>query len=473
VTRRRGVIIDGNDAMTITLRALTIQHGNATDISAGGGGIYVISGTLVVEDSRVLSSTASAGGAGIYLSRGHHIVRNSVLTHNNTDANGGGIFLSGGQLLMTETTLQANSADWGGGVYAQNLIHLTVKGCRFLDNSSQEGGGLAAGLLPDSRAYVYGNTFHGNHGGGAWIRYGYSTFWMREQAIVSNNIFQGNVGDSGGGLYVSVEHLSLVDNRFVENESSYLGGGLSAGGETVLMHGNAFEYNYAASDGGGAYVYAYTPTLSSNTVVNNTAGGAGGGMLLSGVFDSLLRDNFIRGNTAISAGSGLAITNGDWTAMNDVIAQNSGPFEGVFVTGGSLSAAHWTLVDNGDYALTTDGGSATLTNTIIVTHSVGGLAGPSIEADYALVVNSGMPCSSGAVCRNIFTGNPRFIDAPGGDCHIGPDSAAIDVGTPAGVGKDMDNEPRLGIPDLGADEYWAPDAIWYSVHLPIARRSAP
>jgi hypothetical protein len=51
-------------------------------------------------------------------------------------------------------------------------------------------------------------------------------------------------------------------------------------------------------------------------------------------------------------------------------------------------------------------------------------------------------------------------------------SAAIDTGTAAGVTRDIDDEPRLGIPDIGADEYWAPGAL-KAVFLPLVLRNAP
>jgi hypothetical protein len=38
------------------------------------------------------------------------------------------------------------------------------------------------------------------------------------------------------------------------------------------------------------------------------------------------------------------------------------------------------------------------------------------------------------------------------------------------VSTDIDGEPRLGVPDLGADEHWAPGAL-KRVYLPVNLRS--
>ncbi len=68
-------------------------------------------------------------------------------------------------------------------------------------------------------------------------------------------------------------------------------------------------------------------------------------------------------------------------------------------------------------------------------------------------------------------GDPAFVDADNGDCHIGPGSAALDKGVDAGVSTDKDNEPRFYVdPDLGADEYWPPGAL-KRIYLPLVRKS--
>ncbi len=50
-------------------------------------------------------------------------------------------------------------------------------------------------------------------------------------------------------------------------------------------------------------------------------------------------------------------------------------------------------------------------------------------------------------------GDPAFVDATGGDYHIGAGSAARDAGASAGVRVDLDGAPRDAQPDIGAYEY--------------------
>jgi hypothetical protein len=256
----------------------------------------------------------------------------------------------------------------------------------------------------------------------------------------------------GGGLGVRyAAQVSLLHNQFVSNNASM-----------VIMTGF----------GGGLYLRGVSSaTITSNVFSGNSTSGRGGGAYVNDC-RALLRKNLIHGNTAELAGGGLAISGAEVTGINDVLADNTAPFEGVFVNNeGSLYSRHWTMVNNGGYALTTDGGSADLVNTIIATHTVGGLAGLDVTADHTLFFNSGTHCSTGALCTNSQSGDPRFVSSESGNYHIWLGSAAIDAGTDAGVAEDMDDQPRPAGPgyDIGADEHVNP----VSLYLPVMLRNGP
>ena len=65
-----------------------------------------------------------------------------------------------------------------------------------------------------------------------------------------------------------------------------------------------------------------------------------------------------------------------------------------------------------------------------------------------------------------YTGDPMYVDVAGNNFHIAFDSAAIDHGVLTNINSDFDKEPRFGIADLGADEYWAP-GILKRLFLPL------
>jgi hypothetical protein len=105
-----------------------------------------------------------------------------------------------------------------------------------------------------------------------------------------------------------------------------------------------------------------------------------------------------------------------------------------------------------------DPGSAALTNTILVSQTIGFYAEISNTATFNGVLWYGNTTAnvggSGTVTvSQAYTGSPAFVNPGGWDYHIPVTSAAKDRGVSAGAADDIDGAPRLGIPDIGADEY--------------------
>jgi len=268
--------------------------------------------------------------------------------------------------------------------------------------------------------------------------------------------------DNGGGIYlVGSAPVSLNTNWILSNTASGDGGGIYVGGSggAVALSGNTILYNQANHDGGGIYIGrpSGAVALSGNTILYNQTGGTGGG---------------------------IVITAGVVTAQNDVIADNDCALyrAGVDVLGGTLVARHWTLANNGHFALMTSAGngSAVLTNTIVAFHDTAGFSGRGIVADYTLSDRNNH-CTDGALCTNTFTGTPNYLNPTAGDYHIGAGSAAQDAGVDAGVTTDVDGDlrPACSGYDIGADELMpsAPIARFVSsspgvVNRPVAFSNA-
>lgn len=150
--------------------------------------------------------------------------------------------------------------------------------------------------------------------------------------------------------------------------------------------------------------------------------------------------------------------------INDVIADNHAEHiaSGVFVFSGKPSFYQVTLARNsgGDGSglyldnLYNTHSTIVMTNTILVDQSLGITVslGTTATLNGVLWYNNGNNYSGlGSVTVNSpTTGNPAFT--PDG-YHLTAGSAAINAGVPSGVATDIDGELRLGIPDLGADEY--------------------
>ncbi|MCA9112403.1 MAG: hypothetical protein KDA52_20780, partial [Planctomycetaceae bacterium] len=194
------VVIDGGsvdsvisvDVATVTLEALTIQHGSATD----GGGIFNVGGTLMVigsvvtdnaatrgggiyglgaaktyiDDTSIDGNTASDSGGGVWNSaEGLLVIRNgAVITQNTasgdaTTQGGGGVFNNGGRLAVIDSTISHNVAEGtssvGGGVLSTDGI-VTFEGSYVsMNQANRSGGGIEflAGLLQLTDSDLDGN----------------------------------------------------------------------------------------------------------------------------------------------------------------------------------------------------------------------------------------------------------------------------------------------------------------------------
>jgi len=345
-------------------------------------------------------------GGGVYVENGTIILSDNVIHNNKSSHPGGsGVFVNDGTVTLNNNVIEDNSlASWGGGVF-----------------------------VSDGTVTMNNNTFQGNS-----ASYGGAIFVDGGSVILNSNTIQDNSASSyGGGVYISYGSVVTLNHNIIQGNSTTFrsGGGVSAGG-TVTMDSNTIQNNFAGDNGGGLSIGNGSTTMNNNIILDNTANASGGGIAISG--------------------SSVVVN-----AQNEIIANNTSLWDGVYLSGGTLTAYHWTLVDNGKYALTTDGGAANLTNTIVVSHALAGFWGRNIVADHTLYFNNGTPCGGGASCTNSFTGGPKFINPAAENYHIDTDSAAVDKGVDVGVMIDIDGDIRpQGIaPDLGADEVLFPLSI--------------
>jgi hypothetical protein len=167
-------------------------------------------------------------------------------------------------------------------------------------------------------------------------------------------------------------------------------------------------------------------------------------------------NSIIADNQAAASGSGLYITGSFSSLLHTTIARNiGGDGSGVHITGTNSTIA--------------------LTNTILVSHTVGITVAVGNTATLEATLWGSGTWANGTdwggdgtiiIGTPNYWGDPAFVDADTRDYHIRPDSAAIDAGVNAGVTVDIDGDPRplCGGYDIGADECWC----W--IYLPAALR---
>jgi predicted outer membrane repeat protein len=253
---------------TVTIRDLTIRHGNAhlDDVDWRCGGGIANKGTLTVEDCIIHNNTGNNGG-GIWSSNGTLTVVNSSIHHNTADriapdgwddGFGGGIELEGGDVLtLVNSTVHDNEAkSQGGGIYVAFGSTATLNTCTISGNQSTTyGGGLyTMGVLHLTQCTVANNVAkaepaagqigervrkdHLHAGGGVYVM---GTLHYTNSIIANNS--KGDCALSPPDAYGVRGKLGSNSNNLVGDgscEAAYSGdpmlGPLADNGGPVLTH---------------------------------------------------------------------------------------------------------------------------------------------------------------------------------------------------------------------------------------------
>lgn len=345
-------------------------------------------------------------------------------------------------------------------------------------------------------------TTHESMGGGIYVIT--STVAISDSYLCHNGVEGG-----GAGLYLDQAEATLIGNRILDNSASRLpsafGGGLGATKSKVTLIGNTISNNSTdsyAAPGGGLYLVDCEATLVGNTIAGNGSeptrfGGLGGGLYVKGGQLQLL-GNTITGNWTTegygfwpSEGGGLRLESGQAILINNLFADNGARLGGgLYIAGASARLLHTTIAANapggGLYVAgppDAPGSTVTMTNTILVSHTVGisVAAGSTAWLEATLWGRDGWANGqdwdgAGAIytgSRNYWA-DPAFEDPSARDYHIRYLSPALDVGLDAGVHADLDGDPRpdrCGF-DLGADEFIT-GADCKQVYVPLLLKRAP
>ena len=437
-----GACITAPEGRTVIAGNTIISNTASIDNRGVGGGMYVLNAPHAqIADNEfrnnVGAQTANRGyGGGLAISNSagalvisniFHQNRSLIQGNGNSQGYGGGLFISGdavsasGNTMLNNTAIITGGVGYGGGIAINGAPNVIISNNRVTHNIAQ------------SDAIRK----HGTHGGGIYC-------FRSNNIIIGGNNITDNIASTsaygaGGGVYLqSCNQGKIIANWITSNWGSQgpgngYGGGLDAYATSELeIEGNRFLENQASESqygyGGGLYLsHNTTFTMTNNIVARNTANYHGGGISCETVpaepiTGTLLHNTFVannggsssRGRTAIDLRQGHV----ELTLVNNIIAIHE---QGIYVAENSRATLHHTLF----YA-----------------NHAGIMAGEGdIENHDAL------------------TGQDPLLTA---DYHLRAGSPAIDAGMVAGVGTDIDGQPRpLGFaPDIGADEHY-----YYLLHL--------
>jgi len=182
---------------TVTIKDMTIRHGNVTGSS--GGGIYN-DGTLTLENVTVKDNDASSAGGGIKNDDCELTLTNCTVSGNEAGSSGGGICNDeDGDVTLVDSTVSDNKAGEDGGGIDNYDGDVTLNNCTVSGNeASEDGGGIDNydGNVTLNNCTVSDNKA-GNDGGGIYNDGGDTEF---KNTIIANNTATGEGPDCDGDL---------------------------------------------------------------------------------------------------------------------------------------------------------------------------------------------------------------------------------------------------------------------------------
>lgn len=409
---------NGKDGIHIDNGNVTVER--CTILSANKQGFEIDGGTILISATQVLTAQQ-----GIEVDGGVVQVANVHIAHTRRE---GLLIEKGGTVTFTGSTIedcqqQGVQVEKGSLWLFNNTVQNVISDGILIEATA------AASIISNVVRAVAENPDEDYHG-----------IQISGNQVVRDNLVS-DIDDRG---ICAREGAPTIVNNVVHDTG---GDGIrtAASSTNVEIRGNTV-YN-TGNDGIDAR--GATVIVAGNTVT----GCADNGIKADHVGDWV----HIEANWGLSNSVGIAVRDAPtFTLTNNVVGDNI--TSNVELSGtGTGFVYHNTLVGSGtgtqqSTALAVLSPLAvTLANNIVVSHSAGITATTGatlIVSNTLLWGNDNDPISGTAVLSD----PPLFVAPAQQDYHILPDSPAIDAAIDVGVPTDVDGEPRLGTPDIGADE---------------------
>jgi predicted outer membrane repeat protein len=449
-----GPIFEVTGSGALTLIHLILENANNTS-GPGGAIVAVVAGPLTLSDVLVASNRATFGG-GLFVS-GNDIVRSSLTLidssiNSNTAANsGGGLYVTKADVTIEGSTdFLANIASGdgdtgdGGGIYALDAnIHATAHSLpKFpfigFNTAARNGGGVYFAATHDDLE-----------------------FFLANDSASLPLVFQHNVADFGGGLYMTTtsatgtlsyaDFWNVIFDDNIANEAQAIWLDANQAGTTAVTTVLRMERSKP-----GDAIPMCASSLDCNAIRNHqsppadgdlvSVRGSGNGAVAS--FD--LERGTMHDNTA---GQLIFASRANVDIEGSLLASNNVASDLIAAPESFLHVANSTIANNG--VGTSElifsplaGGFVELFNDIAdapgKSFETVGSGATLIARDIMLSFGTALGSGSG---DNVQTGDPSFVDAANGDFHLQIFSEAIDR---SAASSDPDDPPPTVDLDGGA-----------------------
>jgi hypothetical protein len=230
---------------------------------------------------------------------------------------------------------------------------------------------------------------------------------------------------------------SVLEGFTITSGRAGLGAGVYIESSSPTIRNNWITKNSVPNGGNGAgmRVWYCSPVIDGNIISYNDCVGEGCGIdIEGGVSSPIVTNNVIFGNHAVGAGGGIELYDCNAILTNNTIVANTSDQS----RGGGVSCQN--------YAWPT-----------LVNCAVWGNVGQQIYVEYGGVTVDHCDVERGWAGAGNIDADPLFVDASGGDLHLGAGSPCINLGSnsaPNLPATDFEGDPRIidSTVDIGADE---------------------
>jgi hypothetical protein len=296
-------IFDVQPSGDLAIDHMTLLGGQGIGALNSGGGLYVLDGTVDIDNVIFSGSTGDWGTALTALSNSTVTVSNSSFT-NNAGEFGGAIFNDDFcQMTLTNVSMSNNTAldavsGAGGAIY--NNGRLDIVGGNFQTNSARLNGGFMVntGEVTITGATIDGHTTEDD--GGAFYLYPEASLTLIN-STVSNSTTTGSF-DFGGAIYGDTVSITLQNSTISDSHTTGYGGAIYAEDSIITIENGS--------------------ALTGNTTID--IAGLGGAVYSGGLLGQLvISDSLIDDNSADLGGGGVVCISGQLTIIDSTISNNS------------------------------------------------------------------------------------------------------------------------------------------------------